>query len=107
MSAVSHTTLKVSANLAYNHGIHKVHDDDLKNRVSPAVLSLLLKAKIIVDKESVVGHGIKNSIQDAITAATPDTQIKISSNIYHEELLITKPGLVFEPKDKNGEVILS
>ena len=54
-----------------------------------------------------MGHGIKNSIQDAITAAAPDTQIKISSNIYHEELLITKPGLVFEPKDKSGEVILS
>jgi hypothetical protein len=50
--------------------------------------------------------GIKGSITEAIQAATPGTIIKIASNVYEEELLITKPGLQLEPKDKNGEVTL-
>jgi hypothetical protein len=50
---------------------------------------------------------VKPSICDAIHAAMPGSIIKIASNVYHEELLITKPGLIFEPKDKNGEVTIS
>lgn len=59
-----------------------------------------------MDKEIGGEKGIKISINDAITAATPGSIIKIASNVYYEELLITKPGLVLEPKDKNGEVTL-
>jgi len=60
-----------------------------------------------VDKDACGGgNNIKSSISDAINSATPGTIIKIASNVYEEELLITKPGLQFEPKDKNGEVTL-
>jgi len=59
-----------------------------------------------VDKDVPGSTSVKHSITQAVEAAMPGTIIKIASNVYEEELLITKPGLHFEPKDKNGEVTL-
>lgn len=46
-----------------------------------------------MDKDAGGINSIKSSISDAINVATPGTIIKIASNVYEEELLITKPGL--------------
>lgn len=59
-----------------------------------------------MDKDAQGIASVKTSICDAVNAATPGTIIKIASNVYEEELLIKKPGLILEPKDKNGEVTL-
>ena len=49
---------------------------------------------------------ICESISEAIKLATSGTVIKNTSNLYEEELVINKPGLVLEPKEKGGEVTL-
>ena len=49
--------------------------------------------------------GVYASISEAIAASEPSV-IKISSNLYEEQLVIRKPGLVLEPKEKGGEVTI-
>ena len=49
--------------------------------------------------------GVYGSISEAIAASEPSV-IKISSNLYEEQLVIRKPGLVLEPKEKGGEVTI-
>lgn len=66
--------------------------------------------KLIVDKD--IGTqkqkpaGLCESISEAISQASSGTVIKVTSNLYEEELVITKPGIILEPKEKGGEVTL-
>jgi hypothetical protein len=39
------------------------------------------------------------SIKEAIEKAKPNTTIKITSEMYDEPLVITKPDLTLEPRD--------
>ena len=65
------------------------------------------KPKVIVDKDMLGTKmpGVYTSISDAIAASEPSV-IKITSNLYEEQLIIRKPGLILEPKEKEGEVTL-
>jgi len=61
--------------------------------------------KLIVDKDTgQTMEGIHDSVIGALNAAVSNTTIKIASDLYEEQLLITKPNLVLEPKEKGGEV---
>lgn len=51
--------------------------------------------------------GVFNSISTAVREAEPGTVIRISSNIYEEQIVINTPGIVLDVKDKASEVILS
>lgn len=63
--------------------------------------------KLIVDKD--IGktrlNGIHESIVEALNKAENGTIIKLTSDLYEEQLVITKPNITFEPKEKGGEVI--
>ena len=56
----------------------------------------------IVDAES----GPYKSIQEAIDAAEPHSRIKLAAGLYSDNLVISKPGLIIEPKEKEGDIIL-
>jgi hypothetical protein len=56
---------------------------------------------ILVDTEV----GPIKRITDAINKAEPGTHIRIAPGLYSENLVIRKPGLVFEPKEKSGDII--
>ncbi|CAK85226.1 unnamed protein product (macronuclear) [Paramecium tetraurelia] len=62
----------------------------------------VLKQQLIVDSES----GPYKTIQEAIDKAEPNTVIKIAAGLYSSNILINKPGLRLEPKDKNGDIII-
>lgn len=47
------------------------------------------------------------SISAAVKEAEPGTFIRITSNIYDEQVVITTKDIVLETKDKHSEVILS
>ena len=49
-------------------------------------------------------EGIHGSVESALQHAKGNTTIKIASDRYKEQLLITKPNLILEPKEKGGEV---
>ena len=53
------------------------------------------------------GYGQVKNIQEAINLATPGTKIVISPGLYSRQLKITKPGLIIEAMEINGEVQLS
>jgi hypothetical protein len=61
---------------------------------------------IYVDTDAKLGDDVFHTIESAIEAAQPGNKIEIASNIYEEELVITQPELILEPKDLNGEVTL-
>jgi hypothetical protein len=46
------------------------------------------------------------SISGALASASSNTVIKITGEIYTEELVITKPNITLEPKSEAHEVIL-
>lgn len=56
----------------------------------------------MIDAES----GPYKSIQEAIDAAEPNCIIKVAPGLYSDNLMITKPGLQIEPKEKLGDIIL-
>ena len=61
----------------------------------------------MVDKEGNKSiSGVVQSISGAIASASSNTVIKITGEIYTEELIITKPNLTLEPKSEAHEVIL-
>ena len=56
-------------------------------------------------------HYIENN-QETVTAAVNSAQdghatIKITSNLYEESILITKPGIEIRPFERGGEVTIS
>lgn len=53
------------------------------------------------------GFGQIKNIQEAINIATPGTRIIVSPGLYSRQIKITKPGLIIEAKEINGEVQLS
>ena len=63
--------------------------------------------KLLVDKEGNKQiSGVVQSISGAIASASSNTVIKITAEIYTEELVITKPNITLEPKSEAHEVIL-
>ncbi|CAD8139625.1 unnamed protein product [Paramecium pentaurelia] len=62
----------------------------------------VLKQQLIVDSES----GPYKTIQEAIDRAEPNTVIKIAPGLYSSNIVINKPGLRLEPKEKVGDIIL-
>ena len=99
-SILSQSTVKNSNNLAYPVTKRERSTDRVPSSVQGH------RRKLIVDKD--IGHtkmeGIHESICEALQHATSGTIIKIASDLYEEQLLITKPNLVLEPKEKGGEV---
>ena len=99
--------------LTKNHK-HKKHQEDKEAAPMPglggmhknqSLISQKTNQKIIVDKD--IGQtmeGIHGSVEAALQFAKGNTTIKIASDRYKEQLLITKPNLVLEPKEKGGEV---
>lgn len=57
---------------------------------------------MIVDSES----GPYKTIQEAIDKAEANTVIKIAPGLYSSNIVINKPGLRLEPKDKVGDIII-
>ena len=89
----------VSGNLAYTQTAKK----SLSNRKNDEEVP---RIKLIVDKE--IGNtrinGIHESIVEALLKAQNGTTIKITTDLYQEQLVITKPNITLEPKEKGGEV---
>ncbi len=46
------------------------------------------------------------TIADAIDKAEPGDTIRITPGLYSEQIVVTKPGLLFEPSLPGGDVIL-
>lgn len=66
-------------------------------------------ANIMTVDESVPEGKLPNTfptIAKAIDAAEPGDTIKITPGIYTEPIVVTKPGLLFEPSIRGGDVIL-
>lgn len=51
-------------------------------------------------------NGPYKTIQDAIDAAEPGGVIKIAPGLYSDNIVIKKPNLKLEPKEKLGDIIL-
>lgn len=62
----------------------------------------VLKQQLIVDSES----GPYKTIQEAIEHAEPNSVIRISPGLYSNNIVINKPGLRLEPKEKVGDIII-
>ncbi|CAG9332452.1 unnamed protein product [Blepharisma stoltei] len=53
------------------------------------------------------GYGHYMTIQEAINAASNGSKIIVSPGLYSKPIKITKPGLIIEAKETNGEVQIS
>lgn len=58
-------------------------------------------AYLVVDRE----QGPYRSIQEAVEAAAPNTEIRIASGLYPDNVVIKTPGLRLVPKDKDADII--
>jgi len=77
-----------------SEGISITHSDTALHKV--------LKNNWVVDPE----NGPYKTIQDAIDAAEPGGVIKIAPGLYSDNLVINKPNLKLEPKEKLGDIII-
>ena len=51
-------------------------------------------------------EGSYSTIAEAIDKAEPGDTIRITPGLYSEQIVVTKPGLLFEPSLPGGDVIL-
>ena len=61
-----------------------------------------LKKIIVVDPE----NGLYKTIEEAIKVADWGTVIRVCEGVYTCSLMINKPGLKIEPRDKDKQVYL-
>ena len=50
--------------------------------------------------------GAFSTLQQAYERAEPNTRIKLAPDVYNETIIVKKPGLVFEPIDKELDVTI-
>ena len=90
------------------------HSDGGSLGVSQAQTMVQNRVKVIVDKkeqnknDQFHEQNIYQSVTDAVNSVEdgqPST-IKITSNLYDEKIVITKPGMEIRPKEKGGEVTI-
>jgi hypothetical protein len=64
--------------------------------------------RIIVDKNTPAGKlpDTYQTFAEAIENAEPGDTIRITPDLYTEQIKVTKPGLVLEPSLRGGEIIL-
>lgn len=71
--------------------------------------SLFFTAKgktILVNPDTSAAEESVPTIAEAIDKAEAGDTIKITPGLYSEQIVVTKPGLVFEPSLIGGDVIL-